>query len=213
MLSPNWNWRTWLALIAILIVSGTIFYSNYLTKKIAADERRKVNIWAESLKIRSTSNDEAALNLTNIITNDNTDIPIIGTDENDNPIGEFLNLDSQAVKKDADYLLNKVKEFKAIHPAIQVQISKDPLVYNNYYYGDSQLLKEVRVYPYIQLFIIGLFIFITLITISVRNKSTQNLVWAGMAKEAAHQLGTPVSSLEGWIEVLREKNEIGRAHV
>lgn len=206
MLSPNWNWRTWLALIAILIVSGTIVYSNYLTKKIAADERRKVNIWAESLKTRSTTNDESALNLTNIITNDNTDIPIIGTDENDQPIGEFLNLDAQSVKKDPDFLKKKVDEFKSLHPAIQVQISKEPLVYNNYYYGDSRLLKEVRIYPYIQLCIIALFILITLVTISVRNKSTQNLVWAGMAKEAAHQLGTPVSSLEGWIEVLKEKS-------
>jgi hypothetical protein len=205
MLSPIWNWRTWLALIAILIVSGTIVYSNYLTQKIADDERRKVNIWAESLKTRSTTTDESALNLTNIITSDNYDIPIIGTDEKDEPIGEYLNLDSQAVRSDPEYLRNKVNEFKSLHPAIRVEISKSPLVYNNYYYGDSDLLKEVRLYPFIQLIIVALFIFIVLITISARNKSTQNLVWAGMAKEAAHQLGTPVSSLEGWIEMLKEK--------
>ena len=67
-------------------------------------------------------------------------------------------------------------------------------------------MTEVRLYPIIQLIIVALFITVMLVTISIRNKSTQNLVWAGMAKEAAHQLGTPVSSLEGWIEVLREKS-------
>jgi signal transduction histidine kinase len=75
---------------------------------------------------------------------------------------------------------------------------------NKYYYGDSNLLKEVRYYPIIQLIIVALFILITLITVSVRNKSTQNQVWAGMAKETAHQLGTPLSSLEGWVEMLKD---------
>jgi uncharacterized membrane protein affecting hemolysin expression len=71
MFSQFINWRTTLAVIAIAIVTGTIFYSNYLSKKIASDERRKVNIWAESLKTRSTTTDQSALNLTNIITNEN----------------------------------------------------------------------------------------------------------------------------------------------
>src|SRR5205814_1856382 len=76
---------------------------------------------------------------------------------------------------------------------------------NKYYYGNSSLLEEVRYYPIVQLIIVALFIFITLYTVSVRNKSTQNQVWAGMAKETAHQLGTPLSSLEAWVEMLREK--------
>ncbi len=203
MFSQLLNWRTLLAILAISIVSGTIFYSNYLSRKIAADERRKVNVWVESLKTRSVTNDEAALNLTNVITNENTEIPIIGTDEYDNPIGEFLNLDSQLVKSDSNYLKEKVIEFKKKHNCIKVEISKDPLIFNNYYYGDSDLLKEIQYYPIVQLVIIALFIFITLTTISVRNKSTQNQVWAGMAKEAAHQLGTPLSSLDGWVEMLK----------
>ena len=207
MFSQLLNWRTLLAILAISIVSGTIFYSNYLSRKIADDERRKVNVWVESLKTRSVTNDQAALNLTNVITNENTEIPIIGTDEYDNPIGEFLNLDSQLVKSDSNYLKEKVIEFKKKHNCIKVEISKDPLIYNNYYYGDSDLLKEIRYYPIIQLVIIALFVFITLTTISVRNKSTQNQVWAGMAKEAAHQLGTPLSSLDGWVEMLKEKKE------
>src|SRR4030095_3204417 len=75
---------------------------------------------------------------------------------------------------------------------------------NLVYYGESSLLKEIRYFPIIQLVIVALFIIITLIAIATRNKSTQNQVWAGMAKETAHQLGTPLSSLQGWVEMLKE---------
>jgi hypothetical protein len=170
MFSQLLNWRTLLATVAIAIVTGTIFYSKYLAKKIENDERRKVKVWVESLKTRSTTNDQAAINLTNVISNENIDIPIIGADENDNPIGEYLNLNAQKVKSDTGYLRNKIIEFKKSHDAIKVEISKDPLIFNNYYYGDSELLKEVQYYPIIQLVIVALFIFITIITINVRNK-------------------------------------------
>jgi signal transduction histidine kinase len=75
---------------------------------------------------------------------------------------------------------------------------------NRYYYGQSLLLQQVKYYPIIQLIIVALFIIITIFSITIRNKSTQNQVWAGMAKETAHQLGTPVTSLEGWVEMLKE---------
>ena len=73
-----------------------------------------------------------------------------------------------------------------------------------YYYGHSRLLDEVRYYPIVQLFIVGLFILVIILAIRSNYRSTQNQVWAGMAKETAHQLGTPVSSLEGWVEILKE---------
>ena len=117
---------------------------------------------------------------------------------------DVANLDTNKLKSDPDYLKNKVAEFKNQHEPITVEISKDPLFINKYYYGNSALLQEVRYYPIIQLIIVALFIIITLITISTRNKSTQNQVWAGMAKETAHQLGTPISSLQGWVELLKD---------
>ena len=206
MFPQLFNWRSVLAIIAIAIVTGTIFYSQYLAKKIAADERKKVNVWVQSLKTRATATEESALALTNIITSENTDIPIIETDENDNPSGAGLNLDTVIIKKDTGYLRKKLAEFRKENEAISVVVNKDPLIINKYYYGDSDLLQEVRYYPLIQLFIISLFIIITLVAISTRNKSTQNQVWAGMAKETAHQLGTPISSLEGWVEMLKESN-------
>ena len=200
------NWRTGLAIIAIAIVTGTIFYSNYLSKKIAHDEREKVDVWVQSLQTRAVVNEKAAIDLTNSIASHNTDIPIIETDEKDNPSGQGLNLDSNKIKKDTGYLRKAVHEFKELHEPITVEISKEPLLINKYYYGDSKLLKEVRYYPLVQLFIVAMFIIIMLITISTRNKSTQNQVWAGMAKETAHQLGTPLSSLQGWVELLKENN-------
>ena len=197
-----------MAVIAIAIATGTVFYSNYLSKKIAADERKKVNVWVQSLKTRAdTAIQQSALDLTNIITSENTDIPIIETDDQDNPSGEGLNLDTLKIK-DKNYLKDKVAEFKKAHEPITVEISKEPRFVNRYYYGDSVLLQEVKYYPLIQLLIVALFIIITLIAISTRNKSTQNQVWAGMAKETAHQMGTPLTSLQGWVEMLRDRKSV-----
>ncbi len=204
MFTALFNWRSVLAIVAIVIVTGTIFYSQYLSKKIAVDERKKVNVWVQSLKTRAATTEASALQLTNIITSENTDIPIIETNENDNPSGSVLNLDTVQIKKDSNYLRRKLAEFKKENEPISVEINKDPLIINKYYYGDSELLKEVRYYPIVQLIIVALFIIITLIAISTRNKSTQNQVWAGMAKETAHQLGTPLTSLQGWVEILKE---------
>ncbi len=206
MIRQLFNWRTGITLIAVAIVTGTIFYSNFLAKKIATEERSKVNVWVQALKTRADTKESTALDLTTTITSENTDIPIIETDENDNPLGGGLNLDTLKIKSDSNYLKKTVTKFKNLHPPIIVEVSKDPLIVNRYYYGDSVLLKEVRYYPLIQLFIVALFIFIILYSISVRNKSTQNQVWAGMAKETAHQLGTPLSSLQGWVEMLKEKD-------
>ena len=208
MVRQLFNWRSLLALAAVAIVTGTIFYSNFLAKKIATEERQKVNVWVQSLKTRAGTTEESALQLTQVITSQNTDIPIVGTDENDNPLGmaESLNIDTNLIKKDTNYLRRKVADFKKQHPPISIELSKDPLLINKYYYGDTVLLQEVRYYPIAQLIIVALFIFIIIYSITVKNKSTQNQVWAGMAKETAHQLGTPISSLEGWNEMLKDSN-------
>lgn len=198
------NWRTLLALIAIFIVSGTIWYSSYLATKLEHEERQKVNNFGESLKIKAISQETEVLNFTNRITIENTDIPIIETDENDRPSGLYVNLDSAQVANDSNYLKNKIREFGSSHQPVIVRISDAPAMFNKYYYGDSKLLTEVRYYPLVQLFIVGLFILITILALSSSYRSTQNQVWAGMAKETAHQLGTPVSSLEGWVEILKE---------
>jgi signal transduction histidine kinase len=196
------HWRTLLALIAILIVSGTIWYSSYLADKIEKEERQKVEEWVEAstLLANPTSTGDTRLHLR--IINDNTDIPIIWTNEKDSII-EYKNLDS-AKANDKSYLATTLGKLKSQNAPIIWPDPVDSTHINRYYYGHTRLLDEVRYYPIVQLFIVGLFIIITLMTLRSSYRSTQNQVWAGMAKETAHQLGTPVSSLEGWVEILKE---------
>lgn len=198
------NWRTLLTLIAILIITGTVFYSDYLSKKIAHEEKQKVETWAEAQRTILNSTDNANINLASRIVIENDDIPIIETNEKDSITNNYLNLDSNLVASDKNYLRKKLEEFKQVDTPLTIVISDEPYMANRYYYGESRLQKEVRYYPIIQLVIIGLFIAITIIAQRSRYQNTQNQVWAGLAKETAHQLGTPVTSLEGWVEVLKD---------
>ncbi|HLO37767.1 MAG TPA: hypothetical protein VK173_04730, partial [Lacibacter sp.] len=205
MLGQYFNWRTLLAMIAIGIVTGTIFYSNYLADKIAVDERLKVEQWVEAGKFLIMAPVDADTKLPSLIRNEQKSIPIIETDEKDS-IVSYINIDSAKIANDPSYLASRLKEFKGQNQPIILEVSKDPLLINKYYFGHSTLLQQVRYYPMVQLFIVALFIIITIFSLQIRNKSTQNQVWAGMAKETAHQLGTPVSSLQGWVEMLKEEN-------
>jgi len=202
MFRQFFTWRTLLAVIAICIVSGTIGYSSYLAKKIEKEERQKVEEWVEaSMSLLNPQNTDTRLPFK--ITQDNDDIPIISTDEKDSITG-FLNIDSAAVIKDPHYLSKTLKRFKGQNAPISWTDPSDSSRINYYYYGHSKLLTEVTYYPIVQLIIVGLFILITLLTLNSSYRSTQNQVWAGMAKETAHQLGTPISSLEGWMEIMKE---------
>ncbi len=200
------NWRTGLALIAIIIVTGTIFYSRYLARKIAADERLKVEQWVEAGKTLINSPADADTRLASMLLTQNTSIPIIETDEKDS-ILQYINIDSAKAAANGSFVEKKLRQFKTQHPPVEWTDPNDPAIKNRYYYGESQLLKEVRYYPLVQLCIVGLFIIVTLLALRSSYRSVQNQVWAGMAKETAHQLGTPVSSLEGWVEMLKENPE------
>ena len=200
------NWRTLLAVIAICIVGGSIVYAQYLSKKIAVNERQKIETWVEAQRTILYSSDSASINLASKISRENTDIPIIETDEHDriNFKGGYRNLDSlKAI--DSNYLKEQLEAFKAQNTPLVLVISEKPYLANKYYYGESELQKEVRYYPIVQLIIIALFIIVIVTAQQSNYRSTQNQIWAGMAKETAHQLGTPVSSLQGWIEMLKEQ--------
>lgn len=198
------NWRTALAVIAIFIISGTIFYSQYLARKIANDEKQKVEQWIEAGKFLFSSAENADVNLAAMIMRQNTSIPIIETDEKDS-ILQYINLDSAKSANNISYVQGKLKQFKSQNKAIVWVDPLDSTRRNLYYYGNSKLLNEVRYYPIVQLIVVALFIIITLLSLRSSYRSVQNQVWAGMAKETAHQLGTPVSSLEGWVEMLKDK--------
>ena len=203
MISSLFNWRNGLALIAILIVSSSVFYSRYLARKIADEERLRVEQWVEAEKLLVSDTTGISTRLVTLIVPENKTIPIIVTNERGQVV-MHVNLDSAAVASDTNYVYKQLKVFKSRNRPIEYVNPRDPAQRDYFYYGHTSLLNEVQYYPLVQLFIVALFIVITIIAITTRNKSTQNQVWAGMAKETAHQLGTPISSLEGWVEMLKD---------
>lgn len=213
MLQSFFSWRILLALVAIGIVSGTISYSAYVAKKLEREEREKVAQWvAAGNFINNPASTDIRLASMIIL---QTDIPILETTEKDS-ITSWINLDSTKVQAGwpagdtrriahtNTYLQQKLKSYKAANPPVEWINPADSSQRNRYYYGPSRLLQEVRYYPMVQLLIVGLFIAVVVLLLRSSYRSTQNQVWAGMAKETAHQLGTPVSSLEGWLEILRD---------
>lgn len=197
------NWRTLLTIAAICIVSGTIYYSNYLAKKIAREERIKIEQWAEAVKSNSDPNITETNLTSRILAENSIDIPIIVLNEKDSLL-DFRNLDSAKITAQKNYLEQQVELFESLNKPIVWKNPLDSTQLNKVYYGQSVLLHEVRYYPIVQLCIAALFILIVAIAQYTNYKSTQNQVWAGLAKETAHQLGTPLSSLQGWIEMLKE---------
>src|SRR5688500_13584783 len=118
MIQPLFNWRTGLALIAIAIVSGTIFYSQYLARKIARDERQKVEEWIEATKLLLYDTTGLSDKLVSIIINEKNTVPIIVTDEKGH-ILDHVNLDSASVANDTAYVRQQLKEFRSLNPTIE----------------------------------------------------------------------------------------------
>lgn len=203
MIQPLFNWRTGLALIAIAIVSGTVFYSQYLARKIARDERQKVEEWVEATKLLLHDTSGLSDKLVGIIIAENNTVPIIVTDEKGH-ILDHVNLDSASVANDTGFVRKKLIEFRSQNPTFEWVDPLNPEEKNLYYYGHTSLLNQVRYYPLVQLLIVSMFIIITILALTTSFRSSQNQVWAGMAKETAHQLGTPLTSLQGWVEMLKE---------
>lgn len=203
MIQPLLNWRTGLSIIAIAIVSGTVFYSQFLAKKIAREERQKVEQWVEAGKLLLNDTTGMSDKLVSIIITENRTIPIIETDERNN-ITQYVNLDSASIANDSNYIKDRLREYSDQNEPIVWADPSDSTRTNRYYYGHTSLLNQVRYYPLVQLLIVSLFIIITITALTTSFKSSQNQVWAGMAKETAHQLGTPLTSLQGWVEMLKD---------
>lgn len=141
MIPSFYNCRTLLALLALVIVISTIFYSRYLASKIAVEERKKVELWVSASKA-IFDNPDQPLTLPNMIRNDQTNIPIIETNERDS-IVNFINLDSAMAMQDKDFLPSKLKEFKSDNAPFVMVLSDSPYIANKYYYGNTRLLHEV----------------------------------------------------------------------
>ena len=196
------NWKTYLILVALCIVGASLFYTNQLAGKLADQEKQNVLQLVEGLKTLSTTTDPNATKYISTILEENTTIPLILTDEDGN-IVDHKNLDTIRAERNPNFFKDQLNDFNAIHAPIEFDYG-----YGRQYvsYGESYLLRQLRLYPYVQLGIIFLFLFIVLIALSAAHRSIQNQVWVGLSKETAHQLGTPLSSIEAWLELLKDND-------
>ncbi len=184
-------------LVLLGIISAILWHSYILFKHIKEQERVKMEIWAEALQkiIESPLNADVSLPLK--VVSKNKDIPVIMTDSLDNIMAVY-NLDH--IKHDTLRLYKKLSRFKEQNDPFTVKLDNG---YQKIYYGDSQIFNTLTWYPLILIVIFGLFVLIGYLYYRTASMSEQNLLWAGMAKEAAHQIGTPLSSLIGWTELMK----------
>jgi signal transduction histidine kinase len=172
-------------------------------KKLAKEERKKIELWAQGMKHLSTiENSSSDLNFVFEVVKNNETVPVILVDSADNII-YTRNLDSLK-QSDTTYLKQELQIMKAQNPAIKIQIDEHTTQF--IYYKESYLLTQLFYYPFIQLSVVFLFIIIAYLAFSASRRAEQNQVWVGMSKETAHQLGTPISSLLAWVELLKLKN-------
>ncbi len=197
------NWNYFLVLLAVAIAAAAIYFANNLTKKLAIEEKKRVDVIQQALEIVAKENDDFPV-LVYTILNSNETIPLINTDSKDS-IMTFNNIDTishNGFKTGDEFLQSKLSELKAMHPPIEIKISDTKKQF--VYYGESELLKQLRYFPFILLVILFLFVLIVVFYISSSNRQVQDRVWVGMSKETAHQLGTPLTSLVAWLEYLKE---------
>lgn len=199
-----------LVFIAIIIASGTLFYTQNLVSKLQQKERDIVELYAKGIRYLANStapNADITFLFDNLIKP--IDFPIILTDAKDNvnlnstENVRNLSYDTTMTKKDLKKYFNKIiNKMDEAHKPIIVAYA-DTVILTKIHYGDSNLITRLKFYPYLQIIIAAIFIFLGYIGFSNIKTSEQRNIWVGMAKETAHQLGTPVSSLMGWIEMLR----------
>jgi two-component sensor histidine kinase len=195
------RWKILLFIFAIIIGLASLFYTEWLSGKMAEEEHKKAELYAEATKLlASPSNSDMTLAL--LITQQNTTIPIIEVDEK----GKFLldkNIKYNAARKEA-VLEKEIKEMKKNGDPIEIDLGDGQKQY--LYYRESYLLRNLRYFPLVQIFVIFLFIGFAYYAFSASRKAEQNQVWVGMSKETAHQLGTPISALMAWTEILKMKD-------
>ena len=196
------QWKLLLLACAIAIGIASLWYTNRLVKQLSEEERKKVHLWAEAVRhLQSQLQTNEDVNFSFEVVRNNTSVPVILTDEKQN-IVSFRNLDSTKAS-DKAYLAEQLRIMKIQHEPIEITYYKE---YKNYiYYKDSILLTQLRYYPVFQLGVIALFLMVSYLAFNTSRKAEQNQVWVGMAKETAHQLGTPLSSLIAWVEYLKLK--------
>jgi two-component system, sporulation sensor kinase D len=187
-----------LTITGAAIVIASTFFSNKLAKSLAEEEYKKIEIWAEATRQTVLADEHTDLEFIISIIEGNKTIPVILADEYGNMLSS-KNIDIPNVDTE-DFLRNEISRLKYKNPAIEVKLG-DTTQY--LYYDESSLLKQLYFFPYVQLGIIFIFMLIAYFAFSSSKKAEQNRVWVGLSKETAHQLGTPISSLLAWVDLLK----------
>lgn len=194
-------WKAFLLIGALIIALSSLFYTNSIVDRLAVEESKKVGLVAEATKrLANMTNGEADISFLFRVIKDNETVPVICVDEDENII-LWRNLDSSSVADDDNFLKERFEEMKGVNEPIEIPVADGKKQF--IYFENSILIALLSYYPYMQLSIIGLFVIISYFAFSSSRNAEQNQVWVGMSKETAHQLGTPLSSLIGWVEYLR----------
>jgi len=192
------NSTRWFIIISSFLIVVLILWNTYNFFQIFKnEERNKMELWANAQKTLVSTDESEYLNLILFIQQTNTTIPIIVTNDNDEII-KFANIEDQ-IANDSIKLKKYLNDLKTENKPIQME---NQLLY----YANSPLLTKLKYYPIALLLIILLFGTVVYNFYRATKMSTQNKLWAGMAKETAHQIGTPLSSLIGWLEILKLEN-------
>lgn len=185
-------------LISVLLIGGVLYVSNDLVEDLSIEERKKMEIWAEATRELASDKTEMSMELILKVIQSNTSIPAIIVDDT-GEINQYLNLNLPETDTEK-YLQEKLEQLKSKSNLIEINLGDEEKQY--LYYDDSILLKRLSLYPYVQLGVMVLFVLIVYFALISTKKAEQNKVWVGLSKETAHQLGTPISSLMAWMDLL-----------
>lgn len=207
------NIKIILLILAILITAGTFYYTQNLVNDLQKSERDIVELYANSLEFIASSNTNSNEDFTFVFENiiKRINFPLILTDANGNPMSysigrsiKNVEIDSTLTPAEIDlFLKEKIKELKEVHEPIDVKYNEE--IFNRIYFGNSDTIQQLKYYPFLQVLFAFFFLLIAYTSFSYLKKTEQSNIWVGMAKEIAHQLGTPISSLMGWTELLKIK--------
>jgi signal transduction histidine kinase len=200
-------WKFILLMFAFAIGAVTLWYTESFLKELREQEVRRVEQFANANRNILNAAPDADVTFEMSIISANTTVPILLTDEDGNFI-EARNMNRERLQQDTLYLQKKIRDMQAVAAPIPVVFGEGQVQY--LYFENSTLLTKLRYYPLILLLVIGLFMVIAYIAFSNARKAEQNQVWNGLAKETAHQIGTPLTSLMGWAEYLRSHNTDNR---
>lgn len=189
-----------LALILIVVVVSVV-YTNYIARQIAEEEHKKMELWAEATRQFILADENENIDFLLQVMEGNTTIPVYMVDADYNLL---LSRNVQEPKRNVEaFYKKKINDLRDTQQPLEVRISDDTVQY--IYFEDSNLLRQLYYFPFIQFAVILAFIAIAIITIVIAQRSEQNSLWVGLSKETAHQLGTPISSLNAWNELLKAR--------